>query len=101
MPWRVVCAACGWHRETDDAAEARTWQESHRRVRPDHEVHIVGTSGPEILSALDTTRPVWCAVCADEQCGWEIRARTQDAAQDFKAVHLREHPTHRVTVVRF
>ncbi len=49
----------------------------------------------------DLTRPVWCAVCWAEGCGWELRARTETAAQDFRAVHRREHADHHVTVVRF
>ncbi len=100
----VLCraAGCGWRHEADSPEEAETWVAVHQLAHSDHEVDIVRTISFEEAFALpDTTRPTWCAICADETCGWEMRARTEPAAQDFKAIHLREHPDHHVTIVCF
>ncbi len=100
----VICGTtgCGWHRDTDSPEEAETCAAVHRLGHPDHVLHIQRTISPEEACALpDLARPTWCAICADEACGWEMRARTEAAAQDFRAVHLRAYPDHYVTVVQF
>jgi hypothetical protein len=44
--------------------------------------------------------PDWLSICWEVACGWEHKARTEDAARLLKAEHLDQHPSHRVTVVR-
>ncbi len=42
----------------------------------------------------------WMAICRIKGCDWERRERTERRATDLGAVHERERPGHKVTVVR-
>ncbi len=100
----VRCRACGchWQHEADNPDDADTWAAIHRLVHPDHELDILpSVSLEEACDLPDTSRLTWCAICAEQSCGWEMRARTEAAAQDFRAVHLRGHPSHQVAGVKF